>query len=144
MNKYAIIYIEGSAYYSGATYSEILYLPLDVYETLAKPIEDLEIGLGELDGKHSEVFAHATVVIQDEDYFKNHKTIPVDDEQIIEHMDYLGFENDIPELATIIYQTKQELDCIYEYADLEIKISKKDLPDVLKFLQTLDAAIVSV
>lgn len=52
------------AYYSGATYEENILIPADIFDSLPQEVKDkiinMEIGVGELDGKHSECYAEIT------------------------------------------------------------------------------------
>ena len=50
------LYCYGEAYYSGATYREVIYLLKEDYRKLNWDLTEEEIWLGELDGKHSEVY----------------------------------------------------------------------------------------
>lgn len=62
----------GEAYYSGATYNESVFLLEDDYMKLNVDIDGEEIGLGELDGKHSDVYGDVEVVyIEEKDQQKH-------------------------------------------------------------------------
>ena len=49
------VYAEG--YYSGQTYSEEYFIKEESYNRLKKEIDNIDIYIGELDGKHSEIEA---------------------------------------------------------------------------------------
>ncbi|EQB4340947.1 hypothetical protein ACYJ2U_001665 [Clostridium botulinum] len=55
------INVYGEAYYSGVEYRETIFLLEEDYIKLEKDFNRMEIGLGELDGKHSEVFGEVEV-----------------------------------------------------------------------------------
>lgn len=53
--------VYGEAYYSGQEYSETIFLLEEDYDKLKKDFNGKEIYLGELDGKHSEVYGEVEV-----------------------------------------------------------------------------------
>ncbi|MBY6842674.1 hypothetical protein [Clostridium botulinum] len=55
------INVYGEAYYSGVEYRETIFLLEEDYIKLEQDFNGMEIGLGELDGKHSEVFGEVEV-----------------------------------------------------------------------------------
>lgn len=57
------IKVYGEAYYSGKEYSETIFLLEKDYKLLEEDLDGMEIYLGELDGKHSEVFGLIDVTI---------------------------------------------------------------------------------
>lgn len=66
MKRYAKVKLYAEARYSGATYMETIFVK-DIEKALT--LDDTEIGVGELDGKHSEVIGCVEVEIVDETYF---------------------------------------------------------------------------
>ncbi|EQC1535597.1 hypothetical protein ACY1J9_001428 [Clostridium botulinum] len=55
------INVYGESYYSGVEYRETIFLLEEDYIKLEQDFNGMEIGLGELDGKHSEVFGEVEV-----------------------------------------------------------------------------------
>ncbi|HCL4447116.1 hypothetical protein EJM73_08515 [Clostridium botulinum] len=53
--------VYGEAYYSGVEYREAIFLLEEDYLKLEQDFNGVEISLGELDGKHSEVFGEVEV-----------------------------------------------------------------------------------
>ena len=51
----------GEGYYSGAIYEETIFLLKEDYEKLNWDLSEEEVWLGELDGKHSEVYGNVYV-----------------------------------------------------------------------------------
>lgn len=61
------INVYGEGYHSGAEYNETIFLLEEDYKLLSENLQDKEIYLGELDGKHSEVMGEIDVEIISED-----------------------------------------------------------------------------
>lgn len=57
------INVYGSGYHSGKSYDETIFLLEEDYKLLGEDLQDKEIYLGELDGKHSEVMGEIDVDI---------------------------------------------------------------------------------
>ena len=57
------INVYGEGYHSGAEYNETIFLLEEDYKLLSENLQDKEIYLGELDGKHSEVMGEIDVEI---------------------------------------------------------------------------------
>ena len=58
----------GEGYYSGKTYNETIFLLEEDYEKLNWDLDEEEVYIGELDGKHSEVYGEVCVCkIKEED-----------------------------------------------------------------------------
>lgn len=58
----------GEGYYSGSSYDETMFLLEEDYKKLGIDLNGEEVCLGELDGKHSEVYGEITVrTIKDEE-----------------------------------------------------------------------------
>lgn len=57
------INVYGEGYHSGRSYEETIFLLEEDYKLLGEDLQDKEIYLGELDGKHSEVYGEIDVDI---------------------------------------------------------------------------------
>lgn len=57
------ISVYGEGYYSGNSYEETIFLLEEDYKLLGEDFDSKEIYLGELDGKHSEVYGEVDVEI---------------------------------------------------------------------------------
>lgn len=132
------------AYYSGATYEENITIPADTFDSLPEEvrnqIRDLEIGVGELDGKHSECFATVTEdglqYIEESDLGDFDFTCKCDGEQMYYELEDIFKDNGI-DLDEEIKKSEEYENGIDSYITKEFRIKKswvKIIEDVIKSL----------
>lgn len=123
MKKYMKLSVDRTAYYSGATYYEEVFLPLSVWEEIEDEI-DLKVCLGELDGKHSDVSGEIEVELFDENELKSYIATNNDGENLFEHVyEYLDVDKyDNSWLLSI----QDEVDAYNQVETITFKINKKD------------------
>lgn len=136
-------YAEG--YYSGATYEENILIPADTFDNLPEEVRDkiinMKIGVGELDGKHSECFAEIT---QDGiQYFEDGEAKNSDmsnnrsdGEKMYYKLDDIFKENGI-DLDEEIIKAEKYINTLDTYITKEYRIKKSWIDKVNEFIKTL-------
>jgi hypothetical protein len=101
MKEYVKLSVDVEAYYSGATYQEEVFLPLETWNEIKDQFED-HLYISELDGKHSETKCDIEVEEDiNEKYLENYIASANDGEDLFYHIyefldedkydrDYLG------------------------------------------------------
>lgn len=107
----------GEAYYSGATYDETIFLLKEDYEKLNWDLSKEEVWLGELDGKHSEVYGDVYVYKISEEEQENYNFETVDDgDCLFNHL-------------------------IYEREDITEEIIEAMMKRALDYIDTIDSMV---
>lgn len=111
------LYCCGEAYYSGATYREVIYLLKEDYRKLNWDLTEEEIWLGELDGKHSEVYGDVFISEIKEEEQENYN-----------------------------FETDDDGDClfnhlIYEREDITEEIIEAMIKRALDYIDTIDSMV---
>ena len=107
----------GEGYYSGATYYETIFLLKEDYEKLNWDLSEEEVWLGELDGKHSEVYGDVYVNEISEEEQENYN-----------------------------FETDDDGDClfnhlIYEKKDITEEIIEAMIKRALDYIDTIDSMV---
>lgn len=131
-------------YYSGATYEENIIIPADTYDRLSeearKQIKDMEIYVGELDGKHSE--AYAKIGEDGMQYFEEDNQDNICDEvtndgdYMYEELKELFRENNL-DLDCEIKKAKVYIDSLDGYVTYSCRVRKSKLNDLKKYISKL-------
>lgn len=132
------------AYYSGATYEENITIPADTFDSLPEEvrnkIRDLEIGVGELDGKHSECFATITEdglqYIEESETEDFDFTCKCDGNQMYYELEEIFKDNGI-DLCEQITRAEKYESSIDSYITKEFRIKKSWVDAVEEFVRKL-------
>lgn len=129
------LYVGYQAYYSGAEYDEYVYLLEDDYCKLGVDLEDEEVYLGELDGKHSECIGEIEVTFIDECEQDNYmyKTYSDGDSLFEKICDYK--DSDI--IIDMVSRAKSYINELDSYEILEVKLKKSNIDKVVEFINQL-------
>lgn len=135
-------YAEG--YYSGATYEENITIPADTFDSLPEEvrnqIRDLEIGVGELDGKHSECFATITEdglkYIEENDVDDWDFTCRCDGDQMYYELKEI-FKNNGIDIKEEIRKAEEYENSIDSYIIKEYRVKKSWVDKINEFMKTL-------
>lgn len=133
MKKYISLSVDFQAYYSGATYFEEVFLPLELWDEIKEDFRDY-VYLGEMDGKHSDSQSDIDIKEVTEDELKN-RIFPkyYDGECLFEHVcEYIDWDkNDDDYLLNI----QSEVEALSEVEEMTIKFNKNDKQLILNKLE---------
>lgn len=129
-------YAEG--YYSGQTYEENIFITKESYEKLKEKIDEIEIYIYELDGKHSEVEADIDIdCLTEETLLKIDLDKGNDGENLYYTLEEIFENNDLSldKELDVINNYLRTLDNIITF-EVTVKTSQKE--KVLDFIKTLE------
>lgn len=132
-------------YYSGATYEENIIIPADTYDRLPEKvreqIKELEICVGELDGKYSEIYAkvgeYGIEYFEENDQDNICDEVTNDGDYMYEELKELFRENNL-DLDCEIKKAKEYIDLLDGYISYTCRIRKSKLNDLKKFISKLE------
>lgn len=132
MKKYVRLSVDETAFYSGSTYEEEVFLPLEVWKEIEGNFRDYMFIHG-LDGKHSEVKADIDILVFNEKDLEMYLLGTNDGEKLLEHVyEYL----DIDEYGYSYLENIQTEVARYNKVEtLTIKIRKDQKEEVLNLLK---------
>lgn len=133
------------AYYSGATYEENILIPADTFDSLLEKIRnkirDLDIFVGELDGKHSETIAtieeDGIQYIEEDGIESCNIATTCDGDNMYYELEEI-FEYNGIHLDEEIKRASEYINTIDTYVTKEFRIKKSQVPSVLKFIESLN------
>lgn len=131
MKKYIKLTVDFEAYYSGATYFEEVFLPLEVWNEIKDGFRGY-IWLHEMDGKHSESQVDIEIEEVDESDLEDYMFQNNDDGKVIDLInDYL------PEDYPFDYMWKMQglVHSLSQVEEINIKINKNNKDIVLKLIE---------
>lgn len=131
MKEYVRLSVYAQAYYSGQTYSEEVFLPLEMWEKIKDDFQYYTY-ITELDGKHSETRVDIEVDFYNEDQLVGYLPCEEDGETLFYHIyDYLPEEEcDDSYLCSV----NKEVSSLCQVETMEIKFNKKDREAIMKLL----------
>jgi hypothetical protein len=132
MKEYIKLTVDAEAYYSGNTYYEEVFLPLDVWEEIKDGFR-MFVYLCEFDGKHSEVKAKIEVDDWTEEQLTRYLTQSNDGENLFDHVyEYLDedkYDN------SYLMKIQEEVEAYCQVDTMEIEFNKKDKEKILELLK---------
>lgn len=131
------ISLEAEGYYSEATYKEDIMITKESYEIIKEDVDNLDLYIYELDGKHSETEGDISIdEFTEEELLKEHFPNDNDGDTLYDHLD------DIFEKYNL--KLDDELDMINKYVSkldtmiiMEISVKKSQKEKVLEFINKL-------
>lgn len=130
------IYADG--YYSDASYEENRTITKKSYNRLKDKINNLNITIGGLDGKHSEVLAEIDIQEFNEDFqFGLNNECRIDGEALYYPLKEL-FEEIGLDLDSEITEVNAYIDNLDNYVTYEFRIRKSNYDKVKRFVEALD------
>ena len=133
MKEYVRLSVDVTAYYSGNTYYEEVFLPKEVWDEI-KDEMPMYIYIYELDGKHSEVKAEIDV----EEFNENELVTYLPDQEndgedlfyhIYEYLDENKYNDEY------LLNVQEEVENLRQVETLTIKIKTQDKDQVMKLLK---------
>jgi|GEM_PF-5945352 len=133
MKEYVRLSVDVTAYYSGNTYYEEVFLPKEVWDEI-KDEMSMYIYIYELDGKHSEVKAEIDV----EEFNENELVTYLPDQEndgedlfyhIYEYLDENKYNDEY------LLNVQEEVENLRQVETLTIKIKTQDKDQVMKLLK---------
>lgn len=133
MKEYMRLSVDAEAYHSGSTYTEEVFVPLDVWESIKDNVQ-MFIYIGGLDGKHSEVKADIEADTWNEEQLAGYRAFTSNDgERLYDHIcEYLNYDTYDDEDFLV---TQKEVENYCQFETLTIKINKKQKEEVMQVLE---------
>lgn len=133
MKEYVRLSVDITAFYSGNTYYEEVFIPKSVWEEIKSEIK-MFIYLHSLDGKHSEVKAEIDVEEFNENQLAVYQAAQLNDgdkllNHIYEYLDVVTYDNHY------LLNVQQQVEALCQVETLSIKIPKNKKEEILELLK---------
>lgn len=120
------INVYGEGYYSGSSYEESIFLLEEDYKELGKDLDGIEVHLGELDGKHSEVYGEVYVEIITEEMQKTYNFNKNNDgEELYDLIEELS-----PNSKNMIERAKKYIETLDSLVDITFTVKKSQVEKI--------------
>ena len=120
------INVYGGGYYSGSSYEESIFLLEEDYKELGKDLDGIEVYLGELDGKHSEVYGEVYVEIITEEMQKTYNFNKNNDgEKLYDLIEELS-----PNSKNMIKRAKKYIETLDSLVDITFTVKKSQVEKI--------------
>ena len=120
------INVYGEGYYSGSSYEESIFLLEEDYKELGKDLDGIEVYLGELDGKHSEVYGEVYVEIITEEMQKTYNFNKNNDgEELYDLIEELS-----PNSKNMIERAKKYIETLDSLVDITFTVKKSQVEKI--------------
>ena len=120
------INVYGGGYYSGSSYEESIFLLEEDYKELGKDLDGIEVYLGELDGKHSEVYGEVYVEIITEEMQKTYNFNKNNDgEKLYDLIEELS-----PNSKNMIERAKKYIETLDSLVDITFTVKKSQVEKI--------------
>lgn len=120
------ISVYGEGYYSGSSYEESIFLLEEDYKELGKDLDGIEVHLGELDGKHSEVYGAVYVEIITEEMQKTYNFNKNNDgEELYDLIEELS-----PNSKNMIERAKKYIETLDSLVDITFTVKKSQVEKI--------------
>lgn len=130
------IYAEG--YYSGQTYTEEYFIKEESYNILKEKIDNTNIFIGDLDGKHSEVEATLNInEYSEEDILNNNIETERDGDSLLWKLEEI-YKSIGLDIYKEIDEVNNYLSSLDTYITFEVKVKKSQKELVEYFIQDLN------
>lgn len=127
------INVYGEGYYSGSSYEESIFLLEEDYKELGKDLDGIEVYLGELDGKHSEVYGEVYVEIITEEMQKTYNFNKNNDgEKLYDLIEELS-----PNSKNIIKRAKKYIGTLDSLIDITFTVKKSQVGKIREVVSEL-------
>ena len=127
------INVYGEGYYSGSSYEESIFLLEEDYKELGKDLDGIEVYLGELDGKHSEVYGEVYVEIITEEMQKTYNFNKNNDgEKLYDLIEELS-----PNSKNIIKRAKKYIETLDSLIDITFTVKKSQVGKIREVVSEL-------
>ena len=127
------INVYGEGYYSGSSYEESIFLLEEDYKELGKDLDGIEVYLGELDGKHSEVYGEVYVEIITEEMQKTYNFNKNNDgEKLYDLIEELS-----PNSKNMIKRAKKYIETLDSLIDITFTVKKSQVGKIREVVSEL-------
>ena len=127
------INVYGEGYYSGSSYEESIFLLEEDYKELGKDLDGIEVYLGELDGKHSEVYGQVEVEIITEEMQKTYNFNKNNDgEELYDLIEELS-----PNSKNMIERAKKYIETLDSLIDITFTVKKSQVGKIREVVSEL-------
>lgn len=125
----------GCGCYSGQEYREVIFLLEDDYKSLDEDLNGIEVSLGELDGKHSEVYGKVEVEIVTEEQQQNYNfEYDCDGDNL-----YYEIENEYTrEIEEMIKRANEYIASLDSLVTIEFTVKKSTVSKIRKVVNELN------
>lgn len=132
-----LINVSAEGYRSGATYDESIFITQRTFERISEDIDELEVYIGDLDGKHSEVEAHIqTVIYNEKDLLGSMVDFDNDGESLYCRLEEIFLELDMNLDAEIEF-VNNYIKSLDTYITLKATIKKSQQEEFKQFVRKL-------
>ena len=127
------INVYGGGYYSGSSYEESIFLLEEDYKELGKDLDGIEVYLGELDGKHSEVYGQVEVEIITEEMQKTYNFNKNNDgEELYDLIEELS-----PNSKNMVERAKKYIETLDSLIDITFTVKKSQVGKIREVVSEL-------
>lgn len=127
------INVYGEGYYSGNSYEETIFLLEEDYKELGKDLDGIEVYLGELDGKHSEVYGEVYVEIITEEMQKTYNFNKNNDgEELYNLIEELSSNS-----KNMIKRAKKYIETLDSLVDITFTVKKSQVEKIKEVVSEL-------
>ena len=127
------INVYGEGYYSGSSYEESIFLLEEDYKELGKDLDGIEVYLGELDGKHSEVYGEVYVEIITEEMQKTYNFNKNNDgEELYDLIEELS-----PNSKNMVERAKKYIETLDSLIDITFTVKKSQVGKIREVVSEL-------
>lgn len=127
------INVYGEGYYSGSSYEESIFLLEEDYKELGKDLDGIEVHLGELDGKHSEVYGQVEVEIITEEMQKTYNFNKNNDgEELYDLIEELS-----PNSKNMVERAKKYIETLDSLIDITFTVKKSQVGKIREVVSEL-------
>lgn len=130
-------YAEG--YYSGSTYEENITISKEFYEKIKDKVEEMEVCVYELDGKHSATYGNIEVQsCNEEDIIDWWEETENDGNVFYSELSWTCSCYFNLDLDKEIKEVKEYIDSLDTYEKIEIRVKKSQMDKLVEFMYKLD------
>ena len=127
------INVYGEGYYSGSSYEESIFLLEEDYKELGKDLDGIEVHLGELDGKHSEVYGEVEVEIITEEMQKTYNFNKNNDgEELFDVIEELS-----PNAKNMVERAKKYIETLDSLVNITFTVRKSQVEKIREVVSEL-------
>lgn len=126
-------------YYSGSEYEEKIAIPEEAYEKVKNKIEELQVYIPELDGKHSEIEADIVIQFIEEKNVANVglNEVSNDGEDLWNELSAIFADNGL-DLMEETRKVEQYLETIDYFVDVTVRVKKSDVSKIREYEKKLN------
>lgn len=130
-------YAEG--YYSGSTYEENVTVSKEFYEKIKDKVEEMEVCVYELDGKHSTTYGNIEVQsCNEEDIIDWWEETKNDGSFFYSELSWICQCYFNLDLDKEIKEVEEYIDSLDTYVEIEVRVKKSQMDKLVEFMHKLD------